>query len=139
MLAAGDALPASVRDATLARVARLGPEAKGLVDVAAVVGQRVPPDLLDELAPGYEAAVEEALARGVLTDDGTTFGFRHELTRQAIEQALAAPPACCSARCRRQDPGGAGRLRSRPDRAPRGGCGPRRACRPPCVACCWRG
>jgi hypothetical protein len=91
MLAAGDSLPASVRDATLARVARLGPEAKGLVDVAAVVGQRVPPDLLDELAPGYEAAVEEALARGVLTDDGTAFGFRHELTRQAIEQALSAP------------------------------------------------
>jgi DNA-binding CsgD family transcriptional regulator len=91
MLAAGDALPASVRDATLARVARLGPEAKGLVDVAAVVGQRVPPDLLDELAPGYEAAVEETLARGVLTDDGSAFGFRHELTRQAIERALSTP------------------------------------------------
>src|SRR5205807_8634251 len=26
-----------------------------------------------------------------LTDDGVTFGFRHELTRQAIEQALSAP------------------------------------------------
>jgi DNA-binding CsgD family transcriptional regulator len=91
MLAAGDELPASVRDATLARVARLGPEAKGLVDVAAVVGQRVPPELLGELVPGYEAAVEEALARGVLTDDGTAFGFRHELTRQAIEEALSAP------------------------------------------------
>jgi DNA-binding CsgD family transcriptional regulator len=91
MLAAGDALPVSVRDATLARVARLGPEVKGVVDVAAVVGQRVPPDLLDELAPGYEVAVEAALARGVLTDDGTAFGFRHELTRQAIEQAISAP------------------------------------------------
>jgi DNA-binding CsgD family transcriptional regulator len=91
MLAAGDALPASVREATLARVARLGPEAKGLVDVAAVVGLRVPPDLLDQLEPGYEAAVEEALDRGVLTDDGTAFGFRHELTRQAIEQALTTP------------------------------------------------
>jgi hypothetical protein len=43
------------------------------------------------LAPDREAAVEEALARGVLTDDGATFGFRHELTRQAIEQALSAP------------------------------------------------
>jgi len=88
---AGDSLPASVREATVARVARLGPDAKGLIDVAAVVGQRVPPDLLNELAPGYETAVEEALARGVLTDDGTAFGFRHELTRQAIEQALSTP------------------------------------------------
>jgi DNA-binding CsgD family transcriptional regulator len=90
-VAAGGQMPASVRDATLARVARLGPEAKGLVDVAAVVGQRVSPHLLDELAPGCDPAIEEALARGVLTDDGTALGFRHELTRQAIEQALSAP------------------------------------------------
>jgi DNA-binding CsgD family transcriptional regulator len=90
MIAAGEAVPVSVRDATLARVARLGPEAKGVVDVAAVVGQRVPPGMLDELVPGHEGAVEEAVARGVLTDDGVTFGFRHELTRQAIEQALSA-------------------------------------------------
>ena len=91
MLGAGEAVPASVRDATFARVARMGPRAKGLVEVAAVVGLRVSPELLAELVPRDEAAVEEALARGVLTDDGVTFGFRHELTRQAIEQALPAP------------------------------------------------
>lgn len=90
MLAAGDVLPVSVRDATLARVARLSAEAKGLVDVAAVVGQRVPPDLLGELAPGDHAVVDEVLGMGVLIDDGTAFGFRHELTRQAIEQAISA-------------------------------------------------
>ena len=90
MLGAGEAVPASVRDATLARVARLSPRAKGLVDVAAIVGQRVRSELLDELVPGHEVALEEALARGVLTDDGVTFGFRHELTRQAIEQVLSA-------------------------------------------------
>ena len=67
------------------------PRARGLVDVAAVVGQRVSPQLLDDLVPDCEAAVEEAIARGVLTDDGVTFGFRHELTRQAIEQALSPP------------------------------------------------
>jgi DNA-binding CsgD family transcriptional regulator len=91
MLAAGEVLPASVRDATLARVARLSPDARGLVEIAAVVGQRVPPDLLGQLAPGDDTVVEEALGRGVLTDDGTAFGFRHELTRQAIEQTLSAP------------------------------------------------
>ena len=90
-LAAGGELPASVRDATLARVARLGPAARGLVDVAAVVGQRVSPGLLHELAPDHEAAIEEALAYGVLTDDGVALGFRHELTRQAIEGALSTP------------------------------------------------
>ncbi len=91
MLAAAETVPVSVRDATLARVARLGPEAKGVVEVAAVVGQRVQAGLLEELVPGHEGAVKEALARGVLTDDGVMFGFRHELTRRAIEEALSAP------------------------------------------------
>lgn len=90
-LAAGGALPASVRDATLARVGRLGPRARGLVDVAAVAGQRVSPRLLNELAPGSYDGVEEALTRGVLTDDGATLGFRHELTRQAIERTISTP------------------------------------------------
>lgn len=109
MLAAGDELPASVREATLARVARLGPEAKGVVDIAAVVGERVPADLLDELAPGYGVAVESALAMGVLTDDGTAFRPSRAHATGDRTDALC-PPACCSARCRRQRPRGAGRL-----------------------------
>ena len=75
MLAAVDGLPASVRDATLARVSRLSSEARGLVDLAAVVGERVPAALLDVLAPGQAPAIEEALARGVLTDDARPSGF----------------------------------------------------------------
>ncbi|MGN6867132.1 MAG: ATP-binding protein [Solirubrobacteraceae bacterium] len=91
MLAAPDRLPASVRDATMARVSRLSSDARGLVDLAAVVGERVPAALLDVLAPEQASAVEEALARGVLTDDGATLGFRHELIRRSIESALSTP------------------------------------------------
>ncbi len=91
MLAAPDRLPVSVRDATMARVSRLSSDARGLVDLAAVVGERVPAVLLDALAPGQGPAVEEALARGVLTDDGATLGFRHELIRRSIESALSTP------------------------------------------------
>jgi predicted ATPase len=90
-LAAGGRLPASVRDATMARVARLGPPARRLVNAAAVAGQRVSPELLDELSPGQETALEEALSYGVLTDDGQTLGFRHELTWRAIERGLSTP------------------------------------------------
>ena len=90
-LAAEGRLPVSVRDATMARVARLGSAARGLVNVAAVAGQRVAPELLDELSPGQDTALEEALAYGVLTDDGATLGFRHELTRRAIEHGLSTP------------------------------------------------
>jgi DNA-binding CsgD family transcriptional regulator len=90
-LAAREAFPTSVRDATLARVGRLGPRARGVVEVAAIAGQWVSPRLLEELAPECYDGVEEALARGVLTDDGETLGFRHELTRQAIERTISTP------------------------------------------------
>ena len=50
-IAAGGGLPASVRDATLARAARLGADARGVLDVAAVIGQRVPVTLLAAVAP----------------------------------------------------------------------------------------
>ena len=71
-LAAGGGLPSSVRDATLARVGRLGPGARGVVDAAAVIGQRVPPSFWPRSIPAQRTAVEEALAHGVLTDDGAT-------------------------------------------------------------------
>jgi DNA-binding CsgD family transcriptional regulator/tetratricopeptide (TPR) repeat protein len=90
-VSAGGTLPASVRAATLARVGRLGPAARGVVDAAAIIGQRVQPAVLDAVAPDCTAAVEEALARGVLTDDGRTLGFRHELIRQAVEESISAP------------------------------------------------
>ncbi|MEA2450922.1 MAG: hypothetical protein QOG63_2854, partial [Thermoleophilaceae bacterium] len=43
------------------------------------------------VVPESAAAVEEALDRGVLTDDGTALGWRHELIRQAIEDTISAP------------------------------------------------
>ncbi|HET8527571.1 MAG TPA: AAA family ATPase [Gaiellaceae bacterium] len=90
-VAAGGRLPASVRDATLARANRLSDAARDAVAAAAVVGQRVPPAVLESVAPGSAAAVEEALARGVLVADGPVLGFRHELIREAIESSLSPP------------------------------------------------
>jgi DNA-binding CsgD family transcriptional regulator/tetratricopeptide (TPR) repeat protein len=89
-IAAGGAMPSSVREATLARVGRLGAEARGVVEVAAVIGQRVSPQLLQQVVPDSLTATEEAIARGVLISDGENLGFRHELTRQAIEESISA-------------------------------------------------
>jgi DNA-binding CsgD family transcriptional regulator len=88
VIAAKHALPATVRDATLARVTRLDDASRAVVEAAAVVGQRVPLALLAEIEPYDAEALEGALARGVLTDDGAALGFRHELTRQAIEESI---------------------------------------------------
>jgi DNA-binding CsgD family transcriptional regulator len=90
-IAAGDRLPASVRDAALARAGRLSEPARRVIDAAAVIGQRVPPALLEAVAPDSASAVEEALSRGVLVADGDVLGFRHELMREAIETSIAPP------------------------------------------------
>ncbi|HEY7076386.1 MAG TPA: AAA family ATPase [Solirubrobacteraceae bacterium] len=90
-VAAEGQLPASVRDAALARAGRLSPAARAVADVAAVAGPRVEPQLLEALAPDSAAAVEEALARGVLVADGPLLGFRHELIREAIESSISPP------------------------------------------------
>jgi DNA-binding CsgD family transcriptional regulator/tetratricopeptide (TPR) repeat protein len=90
-IAAGGVLPGTVRDAALARAARLGPAARDAVGAAAAIGQRVDPALLEAVHPGSGGAVEEALARGVLVADGRLLGFRHELIREAIETSLPPP------------------------------------------------
>jgi len=90
-VAAGGRLPATVKDAALARAGRLSPAAREAVDAAAAIGQRVAPALLEAVAPGSADAVEEALARGVLVADGSVLGFRHELMREAIESSIAPP------------------------------------------------
>src|SRR5262245_24113693 len=82
--AGGTGLPATVRDAVIARAARLGPSARALLDVAAVAGPRVEPWLLERLASAEAAAVDECLALGVLRLDADVIVFRHELARQAI-------------------------------------------------------
>jgi len=90
-IAAGDRLPATVRDAALARAGRLSEPARRVIDAAAVIGQRVSPALLEAVAPDSAAAVDEALARGVLVADADVLGFRHELMREAIESSIAPP------------------------------------------------
>lgn len=90
-IAAGSGIPASVRDAALARAGRLGPAARDVVDTAAVIGRRLDPALLEALIPRSTRSVEEALARGVLVADGAVLGFRHELIREAIEDSIGPP------------------------------------------------
>ena len=86
VLATGiDGVPESVRDAVLARTARLSPEAKDLLDAAAVIGLRAEAGVLGAIAA---EGVEECLAAGVLQRDERGVAFRHELARQAVEEAI---------------------------------------------------
>ncbi len=85
LAAGGMGVPESVRDAVLSRAAGLGPAARELLDTAAVIGMRAETDLLGALA---QDGVEECLAAGVLQRDERGVAFRHELARQAVEEAI---------------------------------------------------
>jgi DNA-binding CsgD family transcriptional regulator/tetratricopeptide (TPR) repeat protein len=90
LLAAGTDLPETLRDAVLARAARLGPHARAVVDAAAVAPPHAELWLLEALVPGGGEVLEECLASGMLVDDGEGVAFRHELARLAIEGSLSA-------------------------------------------------
>jgi DNA-binding CsgD family transcriptional regulator/tetratricopeptide (TPR) repeat protein len=87
VLAAGGAgVPSSIRDAVLARVAALSAEARALLDVAAVVGADL--SLIERVLGEKPRGLDECLAAGVLRSAGGGVVFRHELARQAVEEAL---------------------------------------------------
>ncbi|MGZ8633585.1 MAG: LuxR C-terminal-related transcriptional regulator, partial [Solirubrobacteraceae bacterium] len=86
---ADDAIPETVRDAVLARVARLDEAALALLDVVAIIPQRAELWLLEEVADGDLAPLDACLASGVLRADRDAVGFRHEIARAAVEAALS--------------------------------------------------
>jgi DNA-binding CsgD family transcriptional regulator len=110
VLAGGGAgVPPTVRDAVLARAARLSQAARELLEAVAIVPSHAELWLLDRLIGDASGRLEECVAGGVLTERSESVSFRNELARQALEAAigehrkarlhravlaaLAAPPA----------------------------------------------
>ena len=89
VLAAGPGeLPATVRDAVLARVALLDAAARRLLEAIAVVPRRAELWLLEAVAPDELTHLDECLASGVVRTDGDAIAFRHELARLAVESEV---------------------------------------------------
>ena len=85
--AGGSGVPATVRDAVLARVNRLSAAAGATLGVAAVIGPAIESWLLAEVA-GEPRAIDECIASGMLVVAGDgRYAFRHELAREAIAGA----------------------------------------------------
>jgi DNA-binding CsgD family transcriptional regulator len=88
-LAAGGAdLPATVRDAVLARCATLAPDARAVLDAVAIVPLRAEAWLLEALTD-EPSALDACLASGMLRADRDAIAFRHEIARVAVEEALS--------------------------------------------------
>jgi DNA-binding CsgD family transcriptional regulator/tetratricopeptide (TPR) repeat protein len=87
-------IPTSVRDAVLARAARLGGSARDLLDAAAVVPGHVDDWMLEALQSGPRGALhdnlDECIHSGMLTAADGRVAFRHEIARLVIEESL--PP-----------------------------------------------
>ena len=92
-----DEIPASARDAVLARVSRLGASAREVLDAAALIGTRVELALLTMATAVPPPAVDELLASGLLAGNtagaGAGLSFRHEIVRMAVAGAI--PPLRC--------------------------------------------
>jgi DNA-binding SARP family transcriptional activator len=89
-------LPASVRDAVLARVKRLPDAPRRLLEAASLAAEPFAPELLAAACALSEleatAAIEQAIAAALLREHARGgFGFAHDLAQQALEAAL--PPA----------------------------------------------
>ena len=86
----GSDVPVSVRDAVLARTARLSATARAVVDVASLAGPRTELELLETLLGADLDAIDEPLERDVLRLDGGVVTFRHEIARRAVEAQVPA-------------------------------------------------
>lgn len=85
----GAETPASIREAVLARAARLSPTGRAALEASAVIGPRIEPWLLEAVLGSGAQAADECLSVGVLLVQDDLLTFRHALTRQTILAAMS--------------------------------------------------
>ena len=89
VLAAGaDSIPATVRDAVLARAARLSPSAREIAEFVCVVPGKAEPWLLERAMCVDQSGIAGCVNMGMVLHQDGSLGFRHELVRRALEDSL---------------------------------------------------
>jgi DNA-binding CsgD family transcriptional regulator/tetratricopeptide (TPR) repeat protein len=83
-------IPDTVREAVLARAARLSPAGGSLLEAVAVVPPQAELWLLEALAGDATERLDECLTSGMLVAAPAGVSFRHELARLAVEESV--PP-----------------------------------------------
>ena len=78
-----DTVPATVRDAVLARTVRLSPGAREIAELVCVVPGKAERWLLEQAGRADEAGIEGCLSIGMVLHEDASLAFRHELARRA--------------------------------------------------------
>ncbi len=93
--AGSDDLPSSLRDTVLDKVGRTGPAVETLLRAAAVVGNRLEPELLSQLVgidlPDAIALCEQALSARLLAVNGQAYEFGHDVVREVLYATTPGP------------------------------------------------
>lgn len=84
-------VPPAVAESILERLGRLAPQARALVEAAAVLGLAGDERLLGRIAGVAPAALEDGMRARLLTEHDGRVGFQHALARQAVYEALPYP------------------------------------------------
>lgn len=85
-----DAVPTSIRDAISARTRRMSPTAVRVLRAAAVLGQRCEMDVALTISGATAYDIDECVSNGMLRRAGDAIEFRHELSQEAVLDAIPA-------------------------------------------------
>ena len=77
-----------MRDAVLARAAKLKPRGGKLLELAAVIGTRIEHRILEEALAHAPGGLADCIAVGILQEETDGVAFRHELAREAILELI---------------------------------------------------
>ena len=83
-------IPHSVRQAVLARTAKISSEGREVLAAAAVVPEPTDGQLIAALDPATREGLDECVRAGILTASGNAITFRHEIARVVVEESLPA-------------------------------------------------
>src|SRR5882724_1303973 len=89
LAAVADTVPITVRDAVLARAARLSVAAREIAELVCVVPGKTEGWLLELAARPDEASIDGCLGIGMVRYEDASLAFRHELARRALEDSLS--------------------------------------------------
>lgn len=89
VLAGEGDIPQTVRDAVLARAARLSASARRVLEAAAVIGLQMEVWLLSGI-PGVEVVhIQECISKGILQPQVDGYAFRHQLARDIVLESIS--------------------------------------------------